>query len=161
MIFELDDSKVPDGTVMLIGVRYAGSVSGKVYDFAALKAGGRWYFTGTGPSDAGWGAVQRWLQANGRSVVYVKAVTGLTELWPDPEMPPLSNDAKARAKARHPSRTGSPAASMRLLEGDPSADADLVTPEQRARDLPLDVSPERAPWEYSSDEPLGPRDELY
>jgi hypothetical protein len=125
MIFTLNDSKVAEGTLLLFGIRYGASASGRIYTFAGLKAGGRWYFTGTGPTDASWSAVQRWLQRDGRSVVWVKAVTGMDLLW----------EAGSAAQANHPSRTGSPDASMANLGGDPSADADLVTPEQRAEDL--------------------------
>jgi hypothetical protein len=107
MIFTLDDSKVQEGTLLLFGIRYGASTSGKVYTFAGLKAGGRWYFTGTGPADASWLAVQRWLQRDGRSVVWVKAVTGMDLLW----------EEGGAAKANHPSRTGSPAASMANLGG--------------------------------------------
>lgn len=174
MIFTLDDNEVVEGTILLFGIRYGASTSGKVYTFAGLKAGGRWYFTGTGPTDASWSAVQRWLQRDGRQVVWVKAVTGMDLLW----------EGESAAKANHPSRTGSPAASMRNMMGDPSADADLVTPQQRAADKAsafhrlvlstvgadelLDAVsessssyevddgalPERAPWEYEADELL-------
>lgn len=79
--FELDDAKIPDDTILLFGIQYGGSTTGKVYTFAALKAGGRWFFTGSGPRDAGWAAVQRWLQGNGRVVTWVKTVTAMDTLW--------------------------------------------------------------------------------
>lgn len=108
MLFKLDDGNVPDGTILVISVRYPGSNSGREYDYAAMKAGGRWYLTGTGqtPQDAGWGAVQRWLTLNGRMVSRVRVATKLEPLW----------DEASAARANHPSRTGSPAASMRNLD---------------------------------------------
>jgi hypothetical protein len=79
--FDLDDAKIPDDTILLFGIQYGGSTSAKVYTFAALKAGGRWFFTGSGPRDAGWAAVQRWLQGSGRVVAWVKVATGMDTLW--------------------------------------------------------------------------------
>lgn len=89
MEFKLDDSNVSDGTILLFGVRYVNedrSETSKVFTYAGLKAGGRWYLTGSGrvPQDAGWGAVQRWLDDPGRQVVWVRAVTQTAELWPYP-----------------------------------------------------------------------------
>lgn len=83
MKFELDDGKVLDGTIMIFGIRYQ-EVS-KIFTYAMLKAGGLWYLTGTGrvPVGAGWSAVQRWLDRDGREVVWVKAVTGYRQIWPD------------------------------------------------------------------------------
>lgn len=96
MKFTLDDSQVPDGTVLLFGVRYVDSETGsrassKVFEYAALKAGGRWYLTGTGrvPQDAGWGAVARWLDDPTREVVSVRTVTGTVEVWPTPGEQPV------------------------------------------------------------------------
>ena len=86
MIFKLDDAKVADGTVLLIGAQYRndeGQLYPKVWTYAALKAGGRWYLTGTGrvPQDAGWGAVQRWLDDNRREIAWIKVATKLEPLW--------------------------------------------------------------------------------
>lgn len=86
MIFKLNSAEVADGTVLLIGARYRdgdGWLRPKVWTYAALKAGGRWWLTGTGrvPQDAGWGAVQRWLADNRREVVWVKVATRLETLW--------------------------------------------------------------------------------
>lgn len=152
MIFTLDDDKVVEGTILLFGIRYGASTSGKVYTFAGLKAGGRWYFTGTGPTDASWPAVQRWLQRDGRQVVWVKAVTGMIELWPAhgvrrPGSPyPDRNeevqvagmiDLAGAAKANHPSRTGSPAASMANLRLVPPDVDELLEeiPESTSREM--------------------------
>lgn len=126
-IFNLDDSQVKDDTILLFGVRYAGSTSGRVYTYAGMKVAGRWYFTGKGPQDAGWAAVQRWLGADNRQVVYVKAVTGMIELWPyqgvnRPGSPYPERESQEgnldvyQARANHPSRTGSPAASAANLD---------------------------------------------
>jgi hypothetical protein len=81
--FKLNDQDVADGTVLVISVQYPGSNSGRAYDYAAMKAGGRWYVTGTGktPQDAGWGAVARWLTEQGRVVTRVRVATRLEPLW--------------------------------------------------------------------------------
>jgi hypothetical protein len=101
MIFKLSDAEAPEGLVLVFGVRYAGSTSGRVYTYAAMKAGGQWYMTGTGnrvPQGAGWTRIEQWLQSDGRSVVWVKAATvdQLTTIWPAPEPevdePPGGND---------------------------------------------------------------------
>ena len=96
MKFTLDDSQVPDGTVLLFGVRYVDSETGsrassKVFTYAGLKTSGRWYLTGTGrvPQDAGWGAVARWLDDPTREVVSVRTVTGAVEVWPTPSEQPV------------------------------------------------------------------------
>lgn len=90
--FKLDNSKVPDGTILVFGVRYrsenmAPAAREKVWTYAMLKAGGFWYVTGTGrvPVAAGWGAVERWLDADNREVVSVALASGRTQLWPSPE----------------------------------------------------------------------------
>lgn len=87
MLFDLETARVPEGTVLLIGAQYRNSETGqlypKIWTYAALKAGGRWYLTGTGkvPQDAGWGAVKRWLASHGREVVWIKMATELETLW--------------------------------------------------------------------------------
>ena len=97
--FTLNSAQVPDGTVLLFGIRYAAdpegvtrmssgaSASAKVYTYAMLKAGGFWYVTGGGrtPQVAGWGAVERWLERDGREVVWVDHVTETARLWPAEE----------------------------------------------------------------------------
>ena len=67
--FKLDSRAVPDGTVLLFGIRYVGpdqegiarmpEEEAKVYTYAMIKAGGFWYLTGGGrtPQVAGWGAI--------------------------------------------------------------------------------------------------------
>lgn len=96
MRFTLDDSRVPDGTVLLFGIRYVDPdngqpVTSKVWTYAALKASGSWYLTGTGrvPQDAGWGAVARWLDDPTREVVSVRTVTRAVEVWPTPGEQPV------------------------------------------------------------------------
>jgi hypothetical protein len=87
--FKLDSRKVLDGTILLFGIRYAaepGAWTGpdKTYTYAMLKAGGMWYVTGGGrtPQAAGWGAVERWLERDGRVVEWVRHVTETCQLWP-------------------------------------------------------------------------------
>lgn len=94
MKFTLDDSQVPDGTVLLFDIRYVDSETGsrassKVFTYAGLKTSGRWYLTGTGrvPQDAGWGAVARWLDDPRREVVSVDLATGRIRLYPEPNPP--------------------------------------------------------------------------
>lgn len=96
MRFTLDDTQVPDGTILILGIRYVDPdngqpVTSKVWTYVALKAGGRWYLTGSGrvPQDAGWGAVARWLDDPTREVVWVRAVTGTVEVWPTPGEQPV------------------------------------------------------------------------
>lgn len=107
--FKLESSAVPGGTVLMFGIRYAGPDSdgiersaeeeSKVYTYAMLKAGGFWYVTGGGrtPQVAGWGAVERWLERDGRVVEWVKAVTETVQLWPP--VPPEEPGQSARVPA--------------------------------------------------------------
>lgn len=89
--FKLDSRTVPEGTVLLFGVRYQGEEyqdradSEKIYTYAMIKAGGYWYVTGGGrtPQAAGWGAIERWLARDGRVVEWVKHVTQTAQLWPE------------------------------------------------------------------------------
>lgn len=122
MIFNLNDSAVAEGTILVFGIRYPSSNSGGTYTYAGMKAGGRWYFTGKGrtPQDAGWGAVKRWLASDGRQVAWVKVATSLEMLW----------ERDAVARANHPSRTGSPAASMASMVAEQNGDDpyDMVGP---------------------------------
>jgi hypothetical protein len=82
--------KIPaEGTVLIFGVRYRGSNSGRIYTYAALLTGRQWYFSGAGqvPQAASWAAVERWLERDDREVVYIDAVTEMTPLWrPGPEL---------------------------------------------------------------------------
>lgn len=97
-MFRLDNSKVPNGTVILMGIRYdrapdddldasRGRSNPKVYTYALLKSGGLWYVTGSGkvPVAAGWGAVNRWLERDGRVVEWVKAATEWADVYTSPE----------------------------------------------------------------------------
>jgi hypothetical protein len=94
-VFKLDNTKVPNGTVILMGIRYEGSSdrtdldttrgrqAPKVFTYALLKAGGLWYATGgpKGPQAAGWGAVNRWLGKDNRVVEWVRVATGWADLY--------------------------------------------------------------------------------
>lgn len=94
MKFALDNSKVPNGTVLIVGIRFEAEPGGdtrgrtnpKVYTYAMLKTGGLWYVTGSGktPQAAGWVAVQRWLERDGRVVDHVELATTRTRIWPSP-----------------------------------------------------------------------------
>lgn len=125
MIFTLKDPDVPEGTLLLFGIRYGASTSGKVYTFAALKAGGRWYFTGTGPSDASWTAVQRWLQRDGRQVVWIKVATRLEMLWEaGQEVKPSLGDDLYPYGPLHPKDSDRPMAHSYPEDADDASDAD-------------------------------------
>src|SRR5690606_10766269 len=84
-----------EGTILVFGIRYVNLDDGrpwnpsKVWTYAGLKAGGRWYLTGTGrvPQDAGWGAVARWLDEPNREVVSVKVASGWDQLYPPQKEP--------------------------------------------------------------------------
>lgn len=90
--FKLDNSKIPNGTVLLFGISYAGMgqtdldttrgrQTPKVFTYTMLKAGGTWYVSGTGPQGAGWGAVTRWLERDNRVVEWVKVATEWTQVY--------------------------------------------------------------------------------
>ena len=85
-MFQLNDAQVPDGAGRLMGIQYEGQTSDKVWTYALLKAGGLWYMTGSGsaPQAAGWGAVNRWLERDGRVVLWVRVATGWADLYPVP-----------------------------------------------------------------------------
>jgi hypothetical protein len=99
--FKLDSKKIPNGTILVLGVTYSnpptdpdatrGLTPPKVFTYVALKAGGLWYFSRSGrvPQAAGWGAVERWLDKDNRTVEWVDAVTSRTRVWP-PESAPTS-----------------------------------------------------------------------
>lgn len=95
MEFKLDDRQVPDGTILLAGITFD-RIPDKVWTYSLIKAGGRWYTSGTGksPQDAGWGAVQRWLAREGTTVAYIDAVTARDRLW-------ASEGVTAEGKRRH------------------------------------------------------------
>ncbi len=84
-MFRLDNSKVPNGTVLTMGIEYEGMgqtdldttrgrQTPKVFTYAFLKAGGLWYGTGKAPQAAGWGAVNKWLERDNRVVRWVRVV---------------------------------------------------------------------------------------
>jgi hypothetical protein len=81
--------EVPDGAILVLHIRYANQEqrnpqAAPVYTYAALKAGGLWYLTGTGrvPQAAGWGAVEKWLERDGRELVRAELVTSQRAVWP-------------------------------------------------------------------------------
>jgi hypothetical protein len=104
--FTLNNAKVPDGTLLLFGIRYTGQdpdgvartteEEAKVYTYAMIKSGGLWYVTGGGrtPQAAGWGAVTRWLERDGREVVSVDLVTDKRRVWPVPSSPEAGQPAR-------------------------------------------------------------------
>lgn len=56
------------GSVLVLQVRFNGNP--KIWTYLAFKAdNGRWYFTGRGPQDAGWAAVERWLVKDDKVLV--------------------------------------------------------------------------------------------
>jgi hypothetical protein len=85
-MFKLDNSKVPNGTVLLMGIQYENQTSAKIWTYALLKAGGLWYVTGNGkvPVAAGWEAINRWLAKDGRVVKSVVVATGWAVLYTVP-----------------------------------------------------------------------------
>ena len=101
-MFRLDNSKVPNGTVLTMGIRYEGMgqtdldttrgrQTPRVFTYVFLKAGGLWYGTGKAPQGAGWGAVNKWLDRDNRVVEWVKvarpdAWTTVYGTAPDPEV---------------------------------------------------------------------------
>ena len=78
---------LPDGTVLMMGIRYPNS--SLEYTYAMLRAKGLWYVTGSGrvPIAAGWPAVERWLAKDDRTVIWVRAATEWATLWPAPQEP--------------------------------------------------------------------------
>jgi hypothetical protein len=91
MVMEFDGRSRPDGTVLMFAISYerepgADTGSNKAYTYVMVKAGGLWYVTGSGkvPSAAGWGAVEKWLDRDGRVVQWIKAATDWADLWPEP-----------------------------------------------------------------------------
>ena len=81
----LDPRTMPDGVVLVLSVRYENQTSDKVWTYAALKAGGRWFLTGANtPTDAGWAAVERWLERDNREMVRVEILTQSRSIWPVP-----------------------------------------------------------------------------
>lgn len=94
--FKLTSAKVPNGTVLQVGITYPGLTEDadaargrtmpKVWTYALLKAGGLWYVTGSGrvPQAAGWPAIERWLEKDNREVVWVKVASGWAPLYGEP-----------------------------------------------------------------------------
>lgn len=94
MSWTMDPRKLPSGTVLFLGISYAGARTGdtrgrtepKVYTYVALKQAGVWFFSGSGrvPQSAGWGAVENWLERDGRVLEWVKIVSELKDVYPAP-----------------------------------------------------------------------------
>jgi hypothetical protein len=106
--FKLDNRTIPNGAVLMMGVGFEstedepggdtrGRTNPKTYTYALLKAGGLWYVTGAGrvPQAAGWGAIERWLEKDGKVVEWVKVVTQTADLWPVPASPVDTSQAFA------------------------------------------------------------------
>jgi len=87
-VLPLNPRTMPDGVILILNVRYSspdGPVNGTIYSHAALKSGGFWYLTGSrAPQVAGWGAVERWLERDGRDLHSVKIMIGTKTIWPEP-----------------------------------------------------------------------------
>lgn len=84
MLFKMDNAKTPDGTVLIFGVKFHNQRDPEmVWTYAALKAGGMWYVTGSGrtPQAAGWGAVAKWLDDPEKVVVSIELVTDRKTVW--------------------------------------------------------------------------------
>jgi hypothetical protein len=86
----MDPRKMRDGTILVFGISYPRSV--RIYSYALMKMNGQWYASGSGrvPQAAGWGAVERWLDSDGRKVEHVRMATGMTDIWPPHEEPSAS-----------------------------------------------------------------------
>lgn len=92
-----DPRSMPNGSVLVLGIRYIGGESpggesrGRtnptLYTYAALKAGGLWYLTGSGkvPTAAGWGAVERWLERDNRVLDSVWMMGLPHQIFPRPD----------------------------------------------------------------------------
>lgn len=101
MSWTMDPRKLPNGTVLFLGVSYGGARTAdtrgrtepKIYTYVALKQAGVWFFSGSGkvPQAAGWGAVERWLERDGRKLEWVKIVSALEDVYPGPlTYPPVA-----------------------------------------------------------------------
>jgi hypothetical protein len=79
-------TKLPNGTVLMFGIRYAGRTTERVFTYVMFKAGGLWYVTGNGrvPTAAAWPAIERWLAKDGREVIWVRTAVEWTEVWSSP-----------------------------------------------------------------------------
>lgn len=80
----LNPRTMPDGVVLILSVRYENQTTDKIWAHAALKSGGRWFLTGSAPNDAGWTAVENWLERDGRQLVRIEILTQARSIWPVP-----------------------------------------------------------------------------
>lgn len=114
-----DPRKMPTGSILVLAVRYTddeptedtrGRTNPKVYEYAFIKAAGVWHGSGSGkvPQAAGWGAIERWLERDGRDLVRIDMVTGQTGIWP-PIVETATNDCSTHVmddQAQHCIRCG-------------------------------------------------------
>jgi len=100
MPFKISSPDYPNGTVLLLGITYPGltepfgdatrgRTQPKVFTYVLLKAGNLWYATGgpKAPQAAGWGAVERWLSREDRTVVWASVVTQTDRIYSADESP--------------------------------------------------------------------------
>lgn len=101
MANRFNTGKIPNGAVLLMGISYADSDPGgdtrgranpKIFTYTLLKTGGLWYVSGTGksPQAAGWGAVEAWMNRDGRVLEWIEAVTETTRVYPDLASPAIT-----------------------------------------------------------------------
>lgn len=99
-MFQLDNAKVPNNTVLTMGIEYEGMgqtdldttrgrQTPKVFTYVFLKAGGLWYGSGKAPQAAGWGAINRWLERDGRRVRWVRAATAWATVYGEESSSPV------------------------------------------------------------------------
>jgi hypothetical protein len=102
--FKLDArAHIPEGTVLLFGISYGPgpddrrAAEPKVYTYVIMRQGGLWYVSGANgktPQAAGWGAIERWLDRDGRVVHWIKHVTETETLWPETHAQPAGDPAE-------------------------------------------------------------------
>jgi hypothetical protein len=84
-----DPRSTPDGVILILHVQYENQTqrnpqAAQTYTYVLTKAGGLWYTTGAGrvPQAAGWGAVEKWLERDGRQVIKIERVTCKEQVYP-------------------------------------------------------------------------------
>ena len=92
----IDPRTMPDGVVLVLSVCYRPNEGEKpnptIYEHAAIKSKGFWHLTGSGPSAAGWGAVERWLERDNRELIRIEIQTGTKTIWPEAESTAMLSD---------------------------------------------------------------------
>jgi hypothetical protein len=121
MKLTIDPRAVPNGQILIFGIQYPGltepskdatrgRTQPKTFTYAALKAGNLWYFTGgaKAPQAAGWGAIEKWLARDNRTVVWVSAVTQTETIYaaPEPEDPVIDASYMERRMNRQAMEPG-------------------------------------------------------